>query len=360
MKERIQIPSLKELHIKILDFPDIQSLLNEYLDRCKANDKRLSRRYFNEVAFEKSTPGYLQSILGKKYKFSDDTVERLIQVMQITNEEAEYLYVLTRIWDLETGFQLTAASFSKLESETLPTKLTKRLESLKNQIFPTKDELAKAVRSTIGPDWKQVWEQTILKAAEVEGRNSLLYKCLYERYEKLRNANVQVIHLTSWGHLVVFRLIQMWAALGVSTDDLFNPKFIRDRLHPHMALTPAEIKKCLDDLQTERVIIRKDTGIEINENWKIASDFLWVKKYHRDIMDQASRSLEVSSQEREYQSIFISTTPEKLAEIKRQINEDKIQLRKAASAKDGSLLVSVSWQMFPITEIVHKHSTEEK
>lgn len=358
MSERIKIPSLRDLHMKIMDYPDIQALLNEYLDRCKANDKRLSRRYFNEVAFGKSTPGYLQSILGKKYKFSDDIVERLTELIQTNNEESEYLYILTRLWNMETGFQLTSAALMNMEQDFPAPKLLKKLSKLQGKVFLSKEELVKAAANALKHDWDPDMEASILKHMEVEGRQSTLYKCLHNRYEKLRSGNVHAIHLTSWGHLVIFRLIKLLLNTETDPKKLLSPEFIRNKLDPYIMITPAEVRKCLADLQSEGVVFKTEKGVQINEDWKIADDFLWVKKFHRDVLQQAAISLDTPVQEREYQSIFIATTPEKLTEIKQMIDQQKTELRRSTASEKPEMLVSVSWQMFPVTAVDSNPSGE--
>ncbi len=350
MAENIPIPSLKDLHIDIFDHADIRSLLNAYLDGCKRQDKRLSRRYFNETAFGKSTPGYLQSILNKKYKFADTTVERLIELLQTNNEQSEYLYLLTRLWDLETGVTLTATSMSRLKEWMRGPALIK-LEALKGSSFPLPEDLIQAAKKALGSSWKEEHADWIRKVLVVEGRGTLLYRTLRQRYDKLREADISVVHLTTWGHLLIFRLLKLLVPQKIPASQLLDPQFIRSLLNPYLTLSPAEVAKCLQDLQTEGVVERQGEKVKLREGWRIADDFLWVKQYHRDVLEQASRSLDVDSSQREYQTIFLPTHPETLAEIKQFIEESKIRLRQAYRHEEGSQLMSISWQMFPVAEV---------
>ncbi len=85
-----------DLELDVYQYRDCRSLLKDYFESCKREDKKYSFRHFTK-RLGLNSPGYIQSILQGKKSISDRLLEQLIQLMGLRHNKRAYFELLVRM-----------------------------------------------------------------------------------------------------------------------------------------------------------------------------------------------------------------------------------------------------------------------
>ncbi|MBF0238428.1 MAG: TIGR02147 family protein [SAR324 cluster bacterium] len=278
----------KDIPLDLYDFYDFREVLKEYFQQCAQQNKRYSYRYFSR-RLELKSPGYIQSILKGERQMSAKFYEDVVGMMGLGSSELDYFDLLVRMDRARPG--------SHLYQEIIPKLRQFRAKTLK----------VKSIQQAQG-------------------------ECI-----------------SSWLHWVVR---EMTLLKGAS----LNIQWFKKSLRQLFSVNSSQIAQCLEELKAARLLVEEnfeitapDPVIQIREK-KLAP---LLTQYHHDALTQAMAGLSLPAKQREYGSILVTTTPEKFMEFKKKLKQDRSEALKLLNVPpgEGTMLVSFSFQLFPIAQV---------
>ncbi|MBF0278500.1 MAG: TIGR02147 family protein [SAR324 cluster bacterium] len=187
------------------------------------------------------------------------------------------------------------------------------------------------------------------QAGDIESRDHYYQRIASIRSKKFHKHQLQGAQfdsLSSWLHL----LIREMSFLKDFSDDV---NWIMKRLL--YKASPAEITKCLKDLETSGLLIREGGRLRASDSSITFPDevrSLAIQKYHQGILKQADHALEQDLKQREYGSTIVATTPEKFKLVKEKLKKFRAEILELLDTEDGVAdeIVVMAFQLFHVVE----------
>ncbi len=290
--QRKDLQLSKDLKMNIYDYDSPFVLLKEYIERCQKWHRGYSYRHFSSRLGDKS-PGYIQKLLNGSRPLTNKVIERLVELMGLDAHEQKFLELLV--------------------------------------------------------------------AKERVAADSLLHE-EYSNLVRLRQEQAQQTKLVdearincdfSWIHLIV----RETALLKNSRLDLAWIQRCLSR-YPNR-FSKKDILLCLEDLQQAGLLIERDGELKIADGTitfdaervsEVLPDLL--KKLHTSAIQQALPVINSKSQQREYGSFLIATTPSQFNKFRKRLNEFSKEVFEILEAEpeEATMVTSFSFQLCPVAQ----------
>ncbi|MFQ5560488.1 MAG: DUF4423 domain-containing protein, partial [Nitrospinota bacterium] len=183
---------------------------------------------------------------------------------------------------------------------------------------------------------------------DLERRNSYFKELSALRKKQMAVTTLdeaQYACISSWMHWVVREM----AFLKGNLEDV---KGVSHSIR--LPVTPAEISKCLKDLEKAGLLVReagrlKPAMSSINFPEEIHS--LALMNYHQAILKHSMKALEQqNTKEREYGAVLVATTPDKYKQVKERLKKVRREVLEILDTpeREATLVSSFSFQMFQV------------
>ncbi|MBF0350249.1 MAG: TIGR02147 family protein [SAR324 cluster bacterium] len=279
----------EDLNLDIYQYQDCRSLLKDYFEKCQELDKRYSFRYFSKT-LGLSSPGYIQAMLQGKKPVSDRLMENMIHLLGLKKETRAYFEMLVRLDRVDFNSPLYQEYYQAIQT----------------------------IRS---------------KHLQVKSLDEAQYNCI-----------------SSWYHWVIREMAMMQGAS-------LKVQWLKRCLNRFVPITGKQIMRIVEDLKEARLLEETDGSLVVKDpvvNLGDETSAMMLKRYHMGAMEQGILSLNNKAKDRDYGSVLVATNPEKIQLAREKLRKTRREIMEIlqASPEEASLVVSWSYQFFPVAELV--------
>lgn len=184
---------------------------------------------------------------------------------------------------------------------------------------------------------------------DIDRRNHYFQKLSAIRRKKLKVHKLEGAQfdcISSWLHLLIREMTFL---------ENFSPDAQWINKNLMYKVSPSEITKCIEDLETAGLLKREDEQLNATDSSITFPDevrSLAIQKYHQGILGQASIALQQSLDQREYGAALVATTPEKFKLVKEKMKKFRAEILELLDTEHGEAeeVVVLAFQLFHVVE----------